>query len=54
MSDMEHKVQVTPVVMALGRGIRRVQEFSPPADPTPRMREVLRRLQDSERNAQAP
>lgn len=51
MNEMEHEVHVGPIVIVLGRGIRRVREFSLPADPTPRMREILRRLQDIERNA---
>jgi hypothetical protein len=50
MVETEIKGRSAPVVAAVSRGFRGEPALRPPAEPTPEMREALRRLREADRD----
>jgi hypothetical protein len=48
MDEKETKERIAPVIIGVGRGIRRELDLQPPTDLTPQLRDALRRLYEAE------
>lgn len=52
MDEKETKERIVPVIIGVGRGIRRAPDLQPPTDLTPQIRDALRRLYEADRDRQ--
>ena len=48
MGEKETRERIVPVIIGVGRGIRRAPDLQPPTDLTPQLRDALRRLYEAE------